>query len=227
MTHVQQDLEQRIAHAQEALIDVERQRIFTSDPIERERIEKRIAELQKDLFEHRKQLAALSEEPIPARKRDAPPLVFISHSRADQKWLKRLLVYLKPLKRKGILDIWDDTRIEAGHRWREQVEAALAAAKVAVVLVSADYLASDYVIDQEIPFLLEGARKRGVYSLAVIISPCRFERTPLRQFQAVNSPSSPLIGKSKQEQDHILASVAASIGKILASPQPQLSTAQD
>lgn len=230
MATVQQDLEQRIAITEQALAEVERRRIFTADPIERPKVEKRIEELQRDLFEDRKRLAALSSKPIPERpgaSSDSRPLVFISYHRADQQWLERLLAYLKPFERDAILEIWDDTRIEMGNRWREQIEAELQAARVAVLLVSADYLASDYVIDRELPFLLEAARDRGVHVFSVIVSPCRFERTPLRQFQAVNSPSSPLTSKSKREQDHIFAIVAESIRKILMPLQPQLSTAQD
>lgn len=230
MANLPHDLEQRIAATQQALDEVQRQRIFTADPFERLRIERRIEELQKNLFEDRKGLAALSSEPIPERAgeaSDSRPLIFISYARADQEWLERLLAYLKPLKHDAILEIWDDARIEMGIRWREQIEAELQAARVAVLLVSADYLASDYVMDRELPFLLEAARDRGLHVLSVIVSPCRFERTPLRQFPAVNSPSSPLTSKSPQEQDHIFAIVAESIRKILASPQPQLSAAQD
>jgi hypothetical protein len=230
VANVQQDLEQRIALTQQVLAEVERRRIFTADPIERPQIEKRIEELQKDLFEDRKRLAALSSEPIPERpgeSSDSRPLIFISYAHADREWLDRLLDYLKPLKRDAILEIWDDARIEAGSRWREQIETELQAARVAVLLVSADYLASDYVMDRELPFLLEAAQDRGLHVLSVIVSPCRFERTPLRQFQAVNSPSSPLTSKSRQEQEHIFAIVAESIRKILMSPPRQLSTVQD
>ena len=230
MAKPQHDLEQRIVGNQQALAEVERQRIFTADPLERLRIEERIEELQKNLFEDRKQLAAMSSEPIPERlgySSESRPLVFISYARADQEWLERLLDYLKPLKREADLEIWNDGRIATGSRWREQIEADLQAAWVAVLLVSADYLASDYVMDRELPFLLEAAQDRGLPVLSVIVSPCRFERTPLRQFQAVNSPTSPLTGKSQREQDHILAIVAESIRKILMSPPRQLSTVQD
>jgi hypothetical protein len=204
----QQDLKQRIALTQKVLAEVERQRLFTGDPIERPRIEKRIEELQKDLFEDRKRLAALSNEPL--RERTSQPgasrsLVFVSYHRADQQWLDRLLAFLKPIQGQGVLDVWDEARIETGSRWREQIETELQAAKVAVLLVSADYLASDFIIDRELPILLEGARDRGVHILPVIVSPCRFERTPLRQFQAVNSPSSPLTSRSEREQDHVFA----------------------
>lgn len=219
-------LEHLIEKAQKDLAALERKRLFTSDASERDRLEREIEHLQRDLFQHRKVLAALSDEAntvgAPEPPRSERPLIFISYSRVDEEWLQRLRLHLKPLERTGVLDIWDDRRIEAGSRWREQIEAALKTAKAAVLLVSADYLASDYVAERELPFLLEAAHDRGMPVLPIIVSPCRFTRTPLNEFQAVNSPTSPLTGKSKQEQEQILAKVAEVISKTLGARQSPL-----
>ena len=52
--------------------------------------------------------------------------VFVSYSHEDEpKWLKRIQKHLTPLARDGKLDLWDDTRIRAGQRWREEIKAAL------------------------------------------------------------------------------------------------------
>lgn len=127
--------------------------------------------------------------------------VFISYSHADAEWLQRLRVHLRPLEREHRIEIWDDTRIKPGSRWKEEIRQAIAAAKVAVVLVSADFLASDFIATDELPSLLSAAEKEGALILPVILSPSRFSNTVLAQFQAVNSPSRPLIGLSKSEQE--------------------------
>ncbi|MGH8577373.1 MAG: toll/interleukin-1 receptor domain-containing protein [Gammaproteobacteria bacterium] len=219
-------LEHLIEKAQKDLGALERKRLFTSDESERDRLEREIEHLQRDLFQHRKVLAALSDEAntvgAPEPPRSTRPLIFISYSHADEEWLQRLRLHLKPLERTGALDIWDDRRIEAGSRWREQIEAALKTAKAAVLLVSADYLASTYIAERELPFLLEVAHDRGMPVLPIIVSPCRFTRTPLNEFQAVNSPTSPMTGKSKQEQEQILAKVAEVIRKTLGVRQSPL-----
>lgn len=144
--------------------------------------------------------------------------IFISYSHADADWLKRLRVHLKPLEREYGLDIWDDTRIKAGSRWRQEIKRALDAADAAVLLVSADFLASDFIRNDELPPLLLGAERRGIAILPVILSPCRFEREDaISRFQSVNS-TKPLTGLTRNEQEEVFVALAAAVEeKILAA----------
>src|SRR4051794_40318376 len=88
--------------------------------------------------------------------------VFVSYSHKDQKWLDRVRVHLRPSVREGLLDLWDDSRINAGADWRAEITNALSRARVAILLVSADFLASDFIIHEELPPLLDGAATNGV-----------------------------------------------------------------
>lgn len=214
-----QKLEELIETTQKQLSLHERERLFTPDPEARQKVEQEIEHLQRELFQHRKLLAALSgDEPLPKVLSDTSrPHVFISYSHADKEWLDRLLSHLQPIRDIGVLDFWDDTRIAPGSRWREEAEIALKAAKAVILLVSADFLASDFIAERELPFLIEAAQKRGVLICSIVLSPCRFARTPLAQFQAINSPSSPLTSKSKHEQERILSTAAEVIRKAVAA----------
>ncbi|MDQ3744245.1 MAG: TIR domain-containing protein [Acidobacteriota bacterium] len=138
--------------------------------------------------------------------------VFISYGRADAKWLERLRVHLRPLERDNNVDIWDDTRIKPGSRWREEIKEAIASAKVAVLLISADFLASDFIATDELPPLLTAAEEDGAVILPLIISPSRFLSTPaLSGFQCVNPPSNPLINMTKGEQEEVLVRLTDNI----------------
>src|SRR5262245_9398471 len=132
----------------------------------------------------------------------------------DDAWLKRLKVHLRPLTRQGLVDVWDDTRISPGLTWQEEIANALSRARVAVLLVSADFLASDFLVDTEIPALLHRAADGGVLILPVVVGPCLFqEHEELSRYQCVNSPDKPLSSMTSADSAAILVSLARSIDK--------------
>lgn len=140
--------------------------------------------------------------------------VFVSYSHADSEHLLRLKVHLRPYERKGQVDLWVDTRIKSGQKWRTEIEAALDRAAVAVLLVSADFLASDFVVENELPPLLEAAREEGVTILPVVLKPCAFDSTKeISQFQAANAPSSPLISLDEANREAIWVKVAEAVSE--------------
>src|SRR5690349_16513348 len=104
--------------------------------------------------------------------------VFISYSHKDKRWLNRLQTHLKPLVRDGVLDIWVDTMIDPGGKWRDEIRAAIDSARVALLIVSAEFLASDFIATDELPPLLEAAEKDGVRILPLIAGHSLFEHTP-------------------------------------------------
>ena len=104
--------------------------------------------------------------------------------------------------------------------WRDEIEKALTAAQIGVLLISADFMASDFIATDELPPLLAAAQDKGLTILSLIVGPSQFEHTPeLSRFQAVNPPSQPLIGLSKVERETVLLNLANRI-RGLATPKP-------
>ena len=100
------------------------------------------------------------------------PSIFISYSHKDEVWKDRLAKHLGVLERQELLDLWDDRRIEAGEEWFEEIEDAIDQADVAVLLVSADFLTSRFILDEEVPRLFQRRADGGLMVFPVIVRPC-------------------------------------------------------
>jgi FixJ family two-component response regulator len=143
--------------------------------------------------------------------------VFISYAHADQKWLKKVQTNLLALNLLGLkFTLWDDTKIKAGAKWREEIENALTESKVAILLVSTDFMASKFIQEKELPPLLKAAATEGTTILPLILRPCLFtSHSELSAYQAVNDPAKPLSKLPPPDQDEILVKLAEKIRDLI------------
>ena len=122
-------------------------------------------------------------------------LVFISYSRQDAVWRQKFEVMLAPVVRNRGVEVWSDDRNAVGEEWRPQLVEAINRATLALVLVSADLLASPFVMQQELPAL----RERGVRLACALVGDCLYWEEPmLERVQWAHDPGrdGPLAGRA-------------------------------
>ncbi len=145
--------------------------------------------------------------------------IFISYSHHDRRWLDELTVTLAPLLRKQNIVTWDDTKIRVGTRWKAEITAALERAKVAVLLVSRRFFASDFIASSELPFLLQAADKNGLVIVWIAVGYSLYEHTEITDYQAANDPSKPLNSLSDFEVDLELVRIAKILDSLMSVPE--------
>jgi tetratricopeptide (TPR) repeat protein len=133
--------------------------------------------------------------------------IFISYSHKDSKFLNELMTMLAPAVQSGTVDLWADTKIAPGAKWREELDAALEAAKVAVLLVSNHFLASEFITNYELPALLDAAESKGLTVFWIHVRSCLYEHTPIAGYQAAHDVSQPLAGLTEAKRQPILRDV--------------------
>jgi TIR domain len=146
--------------------------------------------------------------------------VFISYGHADMEpfsWIDRLRLYLRQNRHEGAIEIWDDSKISPGTDWRHSIATALNHCHAAILLVGPAFLASEFVMSNELPSLLAAARTRGVKIFPVVIMHAAYRQSVLEPFDAVNNPDEPLEAMSAAEQNRILNQLAIDVDTALRS----------
>ncbi len=118
--------------------------------------------------------------------------IFISYSHLDKIWLDKLTVHLKPLVRNEKITVWDDTQITPGMEWKNEINNAINRSRIAILLVSPNFLNSNFIMDYELPQILEEAKKGNTLIYWIAVGHALYKETPLSNIQSVNNPSLPL-----------------------------------
>lgn len=144
--------------------------------------------------------------------------IFISYCHEDAKWLIQLQKHFRALLSIGAqFEYWDDTKINSGDDWLEEIEQNLSKSDIAILIVSTGFLASDFVQKKEVPELLKKAANKGTHIIPVIVSPCLFDKSNIKRFQSVNDPTKPLSGLSGHNRDKIFVKLMKDIDEELNS----------
>jgi len=147
-----------------------------------------------------------------------PDQVFISYSHKDKKFLNDLLTHLKPYVRSSSVTAWSDKQIAPGSKWLDEIKAAIERTKVAILLVTKDFLASDFIHEFELGPLLKGAAESRVKILWVLVRACSYKETAIKDLQALVAPPAKPLAEMKAERDRAWVSICEGIKSAVNEP---------
>jgi TIR domain len=143
--------------------------------------------------------------------------LFIIYSHRDESLLQRLEKHLVPLKEQGLISGWHDRRIEAGTEWTGQINENLESSQIVLLLVSADFLASEYCYGVELTHVLELHEEGRLRVIPILLRPCDWRSAPFANFAVLPSNGTPVI--IWKNMDDAFVSIINSIRDAIQSPR--------
>lgn len=142
--------------------------------------------------------------------------IFISYSHDDTRWLEKLKTHLKGLESYYDFEEWDDRRLKASDEWEKEISEALERSTIAICLVSASFMASDYIRRKELPPLFKKVKENGTKIIPLMVSPCGvFEDSWLHDYQAANNPQKTLSECTDAEVERHLANLMRDLKELI------------
>ena len=143
--------------------------------------------------------------------------VFISYAHTDEVYRKELEKHLSVLKRNGYIDTWTDRQIIPGENWTHHISKELEEAKVILLLISSDFLASKYCYDIEMIRAIERHHNQEAIVVPIILRFCDWSDTPFAIIQGLPANAKPV--KYWSDQDEAFLNIVEGIKVLLHSLQ--------
>lgn len=139
--------------------------------------------------------------------------LFYSYSHQDESLRNELEKHIVPLKREGLIESWHDREIGAGTNWDEELNKNFEAADVILLLVSADFLASEYCYEKEMKRAMEKHQAVEAIVIPIILREADWKSSPFSQLQALPKDLKPVT--SWANRDEAWANVVTGLRKAI------------
>ena len=133
----------------------------------------------------------------------------------DYKYSSGLKSKLSYLERNRKISYWSDSKIKPGERWLDEIDKAMNRSKIAVFLVSANFLNSDFCMDHEVPNMFRLAKEHGVLILWIAVTHIVYEETIFATYQSILDPKNPLSKMRKERQEEAYTTVVRFLLRVL------------
>jgi hypothetical protein len=153
-----------------------------------------------------------------------PLEIFYSYAHEDEELRDKLEKHLSQLKRQGFISDWHDRDITAGSEWKNEIDKYLESAQIILLLISPDFLASDYCHDVEMTRAMERHHTQEARVIPIILRPIDWEEAPFSKLQCLPRNAEPVT--LWKNEDAAFLDIAKGIRKVAEEnrmPPPHLS----
>jgi len=163
--------------------------------------------------------------PTPTRRETVE--VFFSYSHKDEKLRNQLANHLSIMEREGAIKSWHDRKITAGSEWAGQIAEHLESARIILLLISAEFLASNYCYDLEMGRALERHEANEAVVIPIILKPVDWYNSPFGKLQALPRDGKAITTWRNRDEGFTqvareLRSVAAALPPRQPTPKPDI-----
>src|SRR5947209_1275861 len=141
--------------------------------------------------------------------------VFVCYAHEDETLRQGLEKQLRVLKRQGFIDIWHDRQILAGMEWEREIDKHLNTAQIILLLVSPDFIVSDYCYSIELQRAIERHERGEARVIPIILRPVYWQGTPFKKLRALPTDGRPITSSSWHSLDEAFFNVAEGIREVI------------
>ncbi len=145
-----------------------------------------------------------------------PVKIFLSYSHKDEKYKNELVNHLNALMRSGIIEKWDDRRIEAGEVWEKAMLKHFNEADIILCLISASFISSDYCYDIEMQGALKRQRAGQARVIPILLKDCDWKNTPFHELQIIPRDAQAILSYPSK-RDRIYTKIVREIERVIAT----------
>ncbi|MCB0192220.1 MAG: toll/interleukin-1 receptor domain-containing protein [Anaerolineae bacterium] len=142
--------------------------------------------------------------------------IFVSYSRKDELEKEMLLAHLKLLHHNAGFEVWSDDQIQPGRPWQQEIQTAMKRAKIAVLLITINFLNSEFILREEIPTLLKRREQEGLEIVPVLARACAWPQVAwLAGMNVRPRDGRPVWAESGHKVDEELSKIADEIAGMI------------
>lgn len=153
--------------------------------------------------------------------------VFFSYSHKDEVFREELETHLSILRRQEVICGWHDRKITAGREWAGEIDKHLDSAKIILLLISADFLASDYCYDVEMRRAMERHERGEARVISIMLRDVDWHGAPFAKLQVLPTDAKPVANWPSHDQafKNVAVGIRKVVNELLHQPQPRVSVA--